>query len=90
MVYSGGLEHTQSYRPSRAYCVYYKENRLNWKPKKPKAFGTNIINISKDFIGFKRSIKPRIRGLKTQWGCNECNIQLYKIGDCWDLRHRRI
>jgi hypothetical protein len=85
MAYSGGLEHNQIYRPSRAYCAYCRENRPIWKPKhlQPRAFGTNITNISEGSIESRRPIRPRIRGSKTNWGCSQCNIALCKVGDCW-------
>ena len=42
-----------------------------------RAFGTNIINIG-------GGSGNRFRGLKTNWGCDACNIPLYKIENCWD------
>jgi Transposase IS4 len=80
----GALKHSHVSRPSRAYCAYCWENRPNWKSRhlQPRAFGTNIINISEG------SRRPRIRGSKTQWGCDYCNVALCKVGDCWDLWHR--
>ena len=59
------LEHNQIYRPSRDYCVYCKENQLNWQPKylrpKPRSFGIDLTNFSGD--------RGRFWGSRTQWGC---------------------
>ena len=84
MTYCDAPKHTQIYRPTRAYCAYYRENQLNWQPKhlQPRAFGTVIIN--------NEGIRGRFRGSKTQWACKECNKSLCKIGDCWRLWHENL
>ena len=80
------LEHNQIYRPSRDYCVYCKKNQLNWQPKylwpKPRSFGIDLTNFSGN--------RGRFRGSRTQWGCQECNKPLCKLGDCWHLWHRNL
>ena len=81
MAYEDSPEHNKVYRPTRAYCAYCREDRLNWQPKhlQPRSFGTDITNIS--------GSRARFRGSKTQWGCDHCNIPLCKLGDCWRLWH---
>ena len=88
------LEHNQILRAKRGYCAYCSRD-LNWQPKhcqpKPRpmprfrAFGAVLTNNrgSRSQIGL-------FRGSRTQWGCQECNKPLCKIGDCWHLWHRNI
>jgi len=84
--YSEAPEHNQTYRATRAYCVYCRKNQLSWSPKhlqpRPRAFGINLTNFSEDRGSF--------RGSKTQWGCLECNKPICKIGDCWHLWHTNL
>jgi hypothetical protein len=90
MTYCDAPEHTQIYRASRAYCAYCRNiSESNWKPKhlqpRPRAFGANITNIRGP-----GQFQGQFRGSKTQWGCQECNKPLCKIGDCWRLWHENL
>jgi hypothetical protein len=89
ITYSMPLEpprHQQVYRDSRAYCAYCRKNKDNWKPRhsQPRTFGIDITNRG-PIGGINKANKPR--GSKTQWGCQQCNVPLCKIGDCWRLWH---
>jgi len=56
-----------------------------------REFGTNITNIGGGLgRGSGDGSGGRLRGSKTNWGCDECNIALCKIGDCWRLWHRNL
>ena len=84
MIYIEAPEHNQNLRPTRDYCAYCRKNQLNWEPKhQQRSFGANITNRVGGSGG-------QFRGSRTNWGCNACNIPLYKIGDCWDQWHRRF
>ena len=82
MEYSDPPEHDLIFRPTRLYCAYCRQNQLNWKSKhlQVRSFGTNIININ-------RGAQGRVRGSRTQWGCDQCDVPLCKLGDCWRLWH---
>jgi hypothetical protein len=85
MRYHEAPEHNQVLRLTSTYCAYCRKNK-NWEPKqqgRARAFGTNITNIT-------GSLRGRIRGSRTEWGCAECNISLCKIGDCWRLWHKNL
>ena len=81
MVYHETPEHNQIQRPSRAFCAYCQKHQLDWQPRHQQqwSFGTNITNIG-----------VRFRGSCTQWGCDQCDIPLCKIGDCWRLWHEKF
>ena len=89
MMYSESPEHNQIYRSTRAYCVYCRKNQFIWEPKheqqehQRRSFGIDITNIGGGSGG-------RFRGSKTQWGCDQCDIPLCKIGDCWRLWHAKF
>src|SRR5438034_4743497 len=85
MTYSETLEHNQIVRPSRTYCDYCRNNQLNWQPKyqQQRSFGTDITNIGGGSGG-------QFRGSRTRWGCDQYNIPLCKIGDCWCLWHENL
>ena len=81
MMYLKPQEHNQIYRPKRIYCAYCRENQLNWQSKhQQQSFGTNITNIGGGSEG-------QFQGSRTQWGCDQCDVALCKIGDCWQLWH---
>ena len=72
MTYYVAPDYNPILRPIRTYCAYCGKNQLNQQPKHQKrSFGTDITNIG-----------SRFRGSRTQWGCDQCNVPLCKIGDC--------
>jgi hypothetical protein len=89
MTYSETLEHNQILKPTRAYCAYCRNNQLNWQPKfqQRRSFGADITNIGG---GSRGGFGGRFRGSRTRWGCDQCNIPLCKIGDCWCLWHENF
>jgi hypothetical protein len=81
MTYHEAPEHNQIRRSCRAFCAYCRKHESNWQPKheQQRSFGANITNIG-----------VRFRGSCTQWGCDQCDIPLCKIGDCWRLWHENF
>ena len=92
MTYCETPEHNQILRPTRSYCAHCRKNQLNWEPKfKRRAFGADITNIVGGLRGGSRGGSGgRFRGSCTRWGCDQCNIPLCKIGDCWRLWHEKF
>lgn len=85
--YTDAREHTRVVRPTRAYCIYCRNNWTRWTPKHaqprgPRAFGTDLTNL-----GPPRRARRVFRGSKTQYGCLECGVVLCKKGDCWQRWH---
>jgi hypothetical protein len=79
MTYSETPEHNRIQRPSRTYCAYCRKNQTRKLRHQEQAFGANITNIG-----------DRFRGSSTYWGCEQCNIALCKLGDCWHLWHKKF
>jgi len=79
MTYHEAPKHNQIRRPTRTYCAHCRKNE-NWKLKhQEQDFGADITNIG-----------DRFRGTSTYWGCEQCNIALCKLGDCWCLWHKKF
>ena len=88
ITYCEAPEHNQILRPTRSYCVHCRKNQSSWEPKhQQRAFGTNITNIGG---GLGSGSGGRFRDSNTQWGCDQCNIPLCKIGNCWRLWHENL
>ena len=81
MIYHEILKHNQIWRSCRIFCVYCQKHKSNWQSKheQQQSFRTNITNIE---IQFQRSC--------TQWECNQCDISLCKIENCWCLWHENF
>ena len=81
MMYLKLWEHNQIYRSKRIYCAYCHENQLNWQSKHQQwSFRTNITNIESDS-------ESQFQKSRTQWECDQCDVTLCKIEDCWQLWH---
>ena len=79
MIYHEAPKHNQIRRPTRTYCAHCQKNE-NWKLKhQEQDFEADITNIGNQF-----------RGTSIYWGCEQCNIPLCKIGDCWRLWHEKF
>ena len=81
MIYHEILKHNQIWRSCRIFCAYCRKHESNWQSKHEQqwSFRANITNIRVWF-----------RGSCTQWGCNQCDISLCKIGNCWHLWHENF
>ena len=90
MRYHETPEHNQILRSTRIYCIYCWKDQLNWKPKhqwQQQSFDTNLTNIGG---GYRGDYRGQFRGSKTSVGCDQCNVPLCKIGDCWCLWHEKF
>jgi len=90
MRYHEILKHNQIQRSTRIYCIYCWKDQLNWKSKhqwQQWSFSINLTNIED---GYRDDYRGQFWGSKTSVECNQCNVSLCKIKNCWCLWHEKF
>ena len=91
MTYYETSEHNQILKSTKSYCAHCQKNQLNWKSKFRWAFETDITNIVSDLRDdFRSDSETQFWELRIWWKCDQCNILLCKIKDCWCLWHEKF
>ena len=67
------------------------KNQLNWKSKHQwQVFEADITNIENDLKNDWDDSENQFWRSKTHWECEQCNILLCKIKNCWHLWHEKF
>jgi hypothetical protein len=64
---------------TRSYCVWRRNHAEKWAPKRARPVLAELVNGEQS--------AQRKRTSRSQYGCDSCNVYLYRKGSCWSDFH---